>query len=101
MSRFRHDMPFGAEVQADGATRFRLWAPAQEKIAVVIDGGRSLDLAPAGEGWFALTTDAARAGSRYAFRLGDGLLVPDPASRQQAEDVHGPSVVVDPEAYSW
>jgi 1,4-alpha-glucan branching enzyme len=27
--------------------------------------------------------------------------VPDPASRYQPEDVHGPSVVIDPRAYSW
>ena len=27
--------------------------------------------------------------------------MPDPASRQQAEDVHGPSVVVDPRSYPW
>ena len=29
------------------------------------------------------------------------MRVPDPASRQQAESVHGPSVVVDPLAYQW
>ena len=29
------------------------------------------------------------------------MLVPDPASRAQADDVHGPSVVVDPRAYRW
>ena len=28
-------------------------------------------------------------------------LVPDPASRLQPEDVHGPSEVVDPAAYAW
>ena len=29
------------------------------------------------------------------------MRVPDPASRQQADSVHGPSVVVDPLAYQW
>ena len=27
--------------------------------------------------------------------------MPDPASRAQADDVHGPSLVVDPRAYRW
>ena len=38
---------------------------------------------------------------RYRYRLADGMLVPDPASRAQADDVHGPSVVIDPRAYTW
>ena len=29
------------------------------------------------------------------------VAVPDPAARAQADDVHGPSVVVDPHAYRW
>jgi maltooligosyltrehalose trehalohydrolase len=33
--------------------------------------------------------------------LGDGTRVPDPASRFQPEDVHGPSEVVDPRGYRW
>jgi 1,4-alpha-glucan branching enzyme len=37
----------------------------------------------------------------YRFVLPDGLRVPDPASRHQPEDVHGPSEVVDPLAYAW
>ena len=39
-------------------------------------------------------------GTRYRYRLADGTLVPDPASRAQADDVHGPSVVVDPRRYA-
>ncbi|MCZ7153736.1 malto-oligosyltrehalose trehalohydrolase, partial [Salmonella enterica] len=40
-------------------------------------------------------------GARYWFRLGDGTIVPDPASRAQAGDVHGASVVVNPATYQW
>ena len=53
------------------------------------------------EGWHELVTDRARPGTRYRFVLPDGALVPDPASRHQPEDVHGPSEVVDPAAYAW
>jgi malto-oligosyltrehalose trehalohydrolase len=56
---------------------------------------------PIGGGWFEVTAAEARPGSRYRFRLPDGVLVPDPASRHQPEDVHGPSEVVDPEAFDW
>lgn len=98
--RFVHDMPFGASVGPDGAVRFALWAPAQEAVSVDVDG-EVLPMEARGGGWFELVTAEARAGSRYGFRLSDGFKVPDPASRLQAEDVHGDSVVVDPGAFAW
>ncbi len=52
------------------------------------------------EGWWVLTTATARPGSRYRYVV-DGSAFPDPASRRQPEGVHGPSEVVDPEAYEW
>src|SRR5882762_9701582 len=54
-----------------------------------------------GEGWFELVTDAAKPGSQYRFRIDDAQDVPDPASRFQPKDVHGPSEVIDPEAFDW
>jgi maltooligosyltrehalose trehalohydrolase len=53
------------------------------------------------EGWFELLAEGVAPGTAYHFRLGNGLAVPDPASRLQLGDVHGPSVVVDPTAYRW
>jgi malto-oligosyltrehalose trehalohydrolase len=52
------------------------------------------------EGWFEAEAPCG-AGTRYRYRLRDGLAVPDPASRAQADDVHGPSLVVDPRASRW
>jgi maltooligosyltrehalose trehalohydrolase len=98
--RFAYDPRFGARLLRDGQTLFRLWAPAQEGVSVVIDGGPTLPMTRSPDGWF----DAiARypAGTRYRYGLADGMLVPDPASRAQANDVHDPSVVVDPHAYAW
>jgi maltooligosyltrehalose trehalohydrolase len=43
----------------------------------------------------------ARAGDSYRYRLPDGLVVPDPASRFNPGDVHGASQVIDPVAYRW
>jgi len=95
-----HHMPFGAELQADDTVRFRLWAPPHRKVRIEL-GGETLAMEAIGEGWHELVTDCARAGSRYRFELPDGLRVPDPASRYQPEDVHGPSEVIDSGAYSW
>ena len=40
-------------------------------------------------------------GSLYSYRLDGGDDRPDPASRHQPNDVHGPSEVVDPSVYGW
>ncbi len=97
-----HAMPFGAELKADGTVRFRLWAPAQTEVAVVAaESGDSLPMERLADGWFELATDRIAVGAGYLFELADGFRVPDPASRVQAGDVHGPSVVVDPAAHAW
>jgi malto-oligosyltrehalose trehalohydrolase len=53
------------------------------------------------EGWAEIVTREAPAGTRYRFRIDGSVLVPDPASRFQPDDVHGPSEVVDPRAHAW
>jgi malto-oligosyltrehalose trehalohydrolase len=53
------------------------------------------------QGWFELTTDRAQAGSLYRFQIDGGVQVPDPASRFQPRDVHGPSEVVDGASFDW
>jgi len=99
----RHDMPFGAECREDGSVRFRLWAPAAHQVQVCLKATRSvrLPLERRDHGWFELVTDAARPGTQYRFRIDDAQEVPDPASRFQPNDVHGPSEVVDPGAFEW
>jgi maltooligosyltrehalose trehalohydrolase len=100
-SGFAHALPFGAELRPDGSVRFRLWAPDEPSVALVLDvPERVLPMAPAGDGFFELTTPAG-AGQRYRYQLADGSRVPDPASRWQPDGVHGPSCVVDPCAYRW
>ncbi|MGH6943663.1 MAG: malto-oligosyltrehalose trehalohydrolase [Geminicoccaceae bacterium] len=100
-NRFAHAMPFGAELQDDGAVRFALWAPGQQAVALALEGDAALPMERREDGFFHLITDAAGPGSRYRYRLSDGVLVPDPASRYQPEDVHGASVVIDPKSYAW
>ncbi|HZH27923.1 MAG TPA: malto-oligosyltrehalose trehalohydrolase [Azospirillaceae bacterium] len=101
-AHFAHAMPFGAQLREDGHVRFRLWAPSEQSLFLVLEeNNERLPMQPAGGGFFELVTDRAHAGSRYRFELADGLRVPDPASRWQPDDVSGPSVVVDPHAYTW
>ncbi len=90
---------FGPEIGA-GETRFRLWAPSVKGVAVEVEGLAPIPLAHSGDGWRDASAPCGP-GARYRFRLPDGGRVPDPASRAQPDDVHGPSLVVDPAAYRW
>ena len=94
-------MPFGAEVQPSEGVRFRLWAPRAASVDLCLEGHHALALAPTGGGWFEAPVPRAGHGTRYRYRIDGRLLVPDPASRFQPEDVHGPSEVVDPERFEW
>jgi len=96
-------MTFGA-VPVSSGVRFRLWAPEAPVLTLVLQGPQGDQVLPmtrTHDGWFELVARDAAAGSRYGFQLGDGLRVPDPASRYQPEDVHGLSEVIDPNAYHW
>jgi malto-oligosyltrehalose trehalohydrolase len=103
--RRAHAMSFGSEVLDDGQVRFRLWAPGARQVDLCLeapaDGGVVLPMRAHTEGWFVLTTDRARAGSLYRYRIDGDLHVPDPGSRYQPQDVHGPSEVIDPAAFDW
>jgi hypothetical protein len=94
-------MKFGAEL-LHGTVRFRLWAPKIEEVLVLLNGGPPLSMNRTADGWHELVCSDCPAGTRYKFRLErDGPQVPDPASRCQPEDVHGPSEVIDPHQYVW
>ncbi len=95
-----HKMPFGAEI-SDTGTRFRVAAPAVDAMGLKIGEGPVLPMSAVGGGWFELWADHASAGTLYRFVLPDGSEVPDPASRFQPMDVHGPSEVIDPASYAW
>ena len=102
--KYRHAMPFGAEVLAPDTTRIRLWAPSAQRVEVALAGGgerATLALQPAADGWFEAPAAPAGPGAAYVFRVDGGAALPDPASRANPYGVHGPSVVVDPVEFDW
>jgi maltooligosyltrehalose trehalohydrolase len=74
-------------------TRFSLWAPKCDQVDLVFDEDKRYPMTP-GDGWHFCELNGSTVGKRYSFRLSDGRLVPDPASRYQPFDVHGPSEIV-------
>ncbi len=98
-----HRMPFGVELDAEGA-RFSLWAPTAKSVALRLAGpgpARTIEMARRAGGWYELRVADTGAGARYSYLIDGSLQVPDPASRFQPDDVHGACVVVDPLEFSW
>ncbi|MGV1760034.1 malto-oligosyltrehalose trehalohydrolase [Rhizobium sp. A22-96] len=92
-------LAFGPEIREDD-TLFRLWAPLAERVGVRIEQRGEWEMQPIEHGWHVVEISDARPGDLYKFILPDGLEVPDPASRFQPHDVHGPSELIDPE-FDW
>jgi maltooligosyltrehalose trehalohydrolase len=79
---------------------FRVWAPRPERVELDLLG-RRVEMAREGGGWWSVDVDDAGPGAEYAFRLDGGDPRPDPRSPWQPDGVHGPSKVVDHDAFPW
>jgi len=101
-------LQFGASVVDEG-TRFRVWAPKVDTIAVRILGERSqtipLTMTDPWDsefgGVFEATIPGVKQGTDYFYILDGERERPDPVSRWQPHGVHGPSRVVDPDSFRW
>ncbi|WP_459944788.1 malto-oligosyltrehalose trehalohydrolase [Desulfocastanea catecholica] len=98
-------MDFGTCLDPAGGVLFRLWAPQARQVDLCLTVGaaekRVLPMTARQDGWFVLHHQAAGPGDWYQFIIDNDLLVPDPVSRCQAGDIHGPSVICNPDGYSW
>ncbi|MEZ6051141.1 MAG: malto-oligosyltrehalose trehalohydrolase [Planctomycetaceae bacterium] len=94
----------GATVLSGLQTEFAVWAPRRTSVEVLIERDGSTQLYPmrveAG-GFFRTLIEGVGPGTRYAFRLDESIVRPDPCSRFQPEGVHGRSQVIDPASYKW
>ncbi len=108
--------PGGTQVQPGPAKlgperyRFNLWAPNCNKVYLellekncrgepVVARSQTMDRLP--RGWWSAEADGLDDGGLYRYRLDRNLTRPDPASHSQPMDVHGPSALVDHEAFVW
>ncbi len=95
---------FGARPIA-GGVRFCVPAPRARRVELMIESGAragaTIALSASSEGAWRAKVDGVRAGDRYRYRVDGRGPFPDPASRHQPDGVHGPSAVVDPDAFAW
>ena len=89
-AKYRH----GPVVQGD-ATIFRLWAPGIRQASLELAGRLPLPMTRESDGFWMVAAKQAGPGTHYQFRVGDTVF-PDLASRQQATDSSGWSVVRQP-----
>ena len=95
-------LSIGAEIIESGGVHFRVWAPRARGVDVVLESGATaVHLAAEPDGYHSGIVDTAAVGTRYRFRLDNGKLLPDPASRFQPDGPHGPSCVVDASTFDW
>ena len=89
---------------------FTVWAPLLEKVSVEIVNSRGeatalLPMSKDDRGYWQAESSGLRAGTLYKYQIADGSggeeSWPDPASRYQPQGVHGPSEVIDHNAYEW
>ncbi|MBW4034525.1 MAG: malto-oligosyltrehalose trehalohydrolase [Proteobacteria bacterium] len=90
----------GAHISGNGRTKFTIWAPGCDTMALAIEGRDALAMQRHPDGHFTVETDCSP-GTKYHFVTDTGMKVADPASRLQAPDVHDASVVVPPDSYRW
>jgi maltooligosyltrehalose trehalohydrolase len=93
-------LEFGAR-PVDGGILFRTWAPLAKRLAVRIVGDTTFPMEREDEEIFRLLLPERTAGIDYLYAIDDAKERPDPVSRWQPDGVHGPSRVVDPQAFAW
>ena len=83
--------------------RFSVWAPLRERMTlhIVYPSEQKLNMQKQDNGYFILDMRDVEPGSRYYYIPDGENDYPDPASNFQPQGVHGPSEVIDHEAYQW
>jgi maltooligosyltrehalose trehalohydrolase len=84
----------------------RVWAPRARRVELELSGETAEQsllrpLEPEPGGYHRLAEPPLAAGTRYRLRLDGGPSLPDPRSEYQPLGVHGPSQVIDQEAFGW
>jgi maltooligosyltrehalose trehalohydrolase len=80
----------------DHGVSFNLWAPTANSVELLEAGQKPRRMPRNRDGWYQMLSETAHEGTRYQFRINNELIVPDPASYFQPDDVGQPSEVLDP-----
>src|SRR6266478_3110772 len=100
-------LDLGAWPIGSSKIHFRVWAPYAKRVSVDFVGRSQLPISlpvqmkPCERGYFEATASGIEPGARYRYVLDGQKTCPDPASRFQPDGVHGPSAVIDPDAFLW
>jgi maltooligosyltrehalose trehalohydrolase len=92
----------GACYLGEGRSRFRVWAPGAQSVEVhlLAPHERFVPLTRRTCGYYEAIVEGVEPATLYLYRLDGSRERPDPASRSQPQDVHGPSQVVDSQ-FGW
>jgi maltooligosyltrehalose trehalohydrolase len=85
--------------RVDHGISFNLWAPTAQSVELLEAGRPPHRMVRDDDGWYQWLSPTARVGTRYQFRVNEDLVVPDPASFFQPDDVAAPSEVIDTAAF--
>lgn len=95
--------PYNTEFLKDSLVKFIFWAPDAKDVKLCLKIGdllQELPMVKDKDNLFTITTKATN-GTLYGYKIDGSLIVPDPASRFQPEDVHGLSQLINPENFDW
>lgn len=96
-------MDIGALYQGEGRCLFRVWAPRQDGVSVMLadPDKKTVPLRKEGRGYWAATVEGVPPGTSYKYLMNQNQAWPDPASFYQPSGVHGPSAVWDHAGFPW
>jgi maltooligosyltrehalose trehalohydrolase len=82
------------------ATEFRVWAPHARGVALHLIRQEPIAMGRSSDGTYVASL-TCHPGDRYFYIVDDSKPVPDPVSRLLPQGVHGPTEIVDPDAFTW
>ena len=92
------DLMYGATLEG-GTAEFRVWAPHARQVKLRL-AGADLPMQRSADGTFSVQAPA-QASDPYFYLLDEHKPLPDPVSRLLPEGVHGPTAIIDPNAFKW
>jgi maltooligosyltrehalose trehalohydrolase len=94
------ELDLGANRNAEACT-FKVWAPNLDSLSVQVEGKESFVMAKDQQGYFTCRAEGVREGDCYFYIFENGQKRPDPVSRSLPKGVHGPTEIVDVQAFEW